>query len=639
MVRREPATDHGYVARVRLSAGCSVLTVDQRFYWHLTGLVLLVQFALVSWTFPLSQLTTSTPLLYIDSPFHWYEIQSAKAFAAMGQLAGYDPYFGAGYIGNIGFNASAKLPALLSILLSRWLGDFVIYKLYVFCCAVIAPAFVPLAARFLELRRFAGVVATILGLLLWWLSELRWFHTAGLVSYVFTCYLALLYGGLAWCYLTRSTGFAGPIALVAIGVFGFFDHPLFPIPTAFLVLGLAAAHWRELRVRRTVILFAAIPFLILVPNLIWIWPTLHYPSFANVAPSYQAAVDPSIIWRDAVGQFSMDERGTKLNIVIWFLVAWACVARLDPKAKRLVLAITGASACLIVFAALGAALPHVATLQPNRLSDAAYLFLCIPAGCGAAAVAGGLSRPGASRAVSFAGALFLAASGAFFLREMDRELSSRDIPHNGAIPPEVRGIGPDSRWILSWLKSDTTDQARVLFETSKARVHDNAHMSGFYALSTRREFIGGPYPFLHFAGFWDGFVFGEPIGSISPADFRSYLDLYNIGWIIVFSPESKAYLDHQPELARTASFGPFQTYKVDGPHSFFVSGSGVVTHFGFNDLALDQLKGAQVVLKYHFVPGLKAAPATRIEPVTLAGDPTPFIRLIDPPPRVTLRMK
>jgi hypothetical protein len=615
------------------------VNVDRRFYWHFAWIVLVVQFALVSWTFPLSQLTTSTPLFYIDSPFHWYEMQSATAFAALGRLAGYDPYFGAGYIGNVGFNASAKIPALLSILLSRWLGDFVIYKLYVFCCAIVAPVFVPITAKLLDLRRVAGAAATVLGLLLWWLSELRWFHTAGLVSYVFTSYLALLYGALALYYLTRSTERATPIALAAIGIFGFLDHPLFPIPTAFLVIGLAAAHWRALRLRQCVILFGILPVLILVPNLVWIWPTLHYPSFANVAPSYQAAVDPSIIWRYGLGLFSMDERGTKLNVVIWFLVAWACIAPSEPKRKRLPLAITAASICLIVFAALGAALPHVATFQPNRFSAAAYLFLCIPAGCGAAALIGNLTHRGAWRAAGYISGVLLVASAVFFLREMGRELSSRDIPHYGAIPPEVRGTGPVSRWILSWLKNDTTAQARVLFETSEARVHDNAHMAGFYALTARREFIGGPYPFLHFAGFWDGFLFGKRIGAIPPADFRNYLDLYNIGWIIVFSPESKAYLNRQPELVRTAAFGPFQTYRVEGPHSFFVSGSGVVSHAGFNDLELDWLQGTQVVLKYHYVAGLVTNPAARVEPVTLPGDPSPFIRLIEPPPRITLRLR
>ena len=616
-----------------------IVNADTRFYWLVISAVLLVQFTLVSWAFPLSQLTTSTPLFYIDSPFHWYEIQSAQAFAGMGQLAGYDPYFGAGYIGNVGFNASAKIPALLGVLLSRWFSDFVIYKLYVFCCAVIAPAFVPLAARLFALRRVAGAAATVLGLLLWWVSELRWFHTAGLVSYVFTSYLSLLYGALALRYLTRATGPAMPIALTAIGIFGFLDHPLFPIPTAFLVIGLTVANWRALRLRQSVILFGVIPILILIPNFIWIWPTIHYPSFANVAPSYQAAVDPSIIWREAIGQITADERGTKLNLVIWFLVAWACIAPSEPKRKRLPLAITAASVCLIVFAALGAALPHVATFQPNRFSAAAYLFLCVPAGCGTKSLIETLTHRGTWRTAGYVSGVLLVASVAFFLREMDRELSSRDIPHYGAIPPEVRGIGPVSRWILSWLKNDTTAEARVLFETSGARVHDNAHMAGFYALTARREFIGGPYPFLHFAGFWDGFLFGKPIGTIPPADFRNYLDLYNIGWIIVFSPESKAYLDRQQELVRTASFGPFQTYKAEGPHSFFVSGSGVVSHAGFNDLELDRLQGAQVVLKYHFVAGLVTNPAARVEPVTLPGDPSPFIRLIEPPPRVTLRLR
>jgi len=43
-------------------------------------------------------------------------------------------------------------------------------------------------------------------------------------------------------------------------------------------------------------------------------------------------------------------------------------------------------------------------------------------------------------------------------------------------------------------------------------------------------------------------------------------------------------------------------------------------------------------LKYHWVAGLTAEPLVRMEPVHLADDPIPFIKLIHPPSALKLRV-
>jgi hypothetical protein len=59
---------------------------------------------------------------------------------------------------------------------------------------------------------------------------------------------------------------------------------------------------------------------------------------------------------------------------------------------------------------------------------------------------------------------------------------------------------------------------------------------------------------------------------------------------------------------------------------------------GYNRLELSGLKGNEVVLKYHWVDGLRTVPPTRIEPVQVADDPIPFIKLVNPPAAVTIRI-
>jgi hypothetical protein len=60
---------------------------------------------------------------------------------------------------------------------------------------------------------------------------------------------------------------------------------------------------------------------------------------------------------------------------------------------------------------------------------------------------------------------------------------------------------------------------------------------------------------------------------------------------------------------------------------------------GFNRLELSELKGNEIVLKFHWVEGLTAYPLTKLEPISLSDDPIPFIKLVNPPTALTLSVK
>ena len=83
--------------------------------------------------------------------------------------------------------------------------------------------------------------------------------------------------------------------------------------------------------------------------------------------------------------------------------------------------------------------------------------------------------------------------------------------------------------------------------------------------------------------------------------------------------------------------GPLHLMRVNQPLSWFLAGQGEIKA-GFNRLELANLEGSEVILKYHWVRGLSAVPAVRIEPVKIADDPIPFIKLIAPPPNLILRV-
>jgi hypothetical protein len=77
--------------------------------------------------------------------------------------------------------------------------------------------------------------------------------------------------------------------------------------------------------------------------------------------------------------------------------------------------------------------------------------------------------------------------------------------------------------------------------------------------------------------------------------------------------------------------------KVNQPLTWFLTGAGNVTA-GYNRLELSELQGDEVILKYHWVDGLRAEPSVRMEPIQIADDPIPFIKIIHPPSMLKLRV-
>jgi hypothetical protein len=591
--------------------------------------VLLLQFALVSWTFPLRELLTENPLFYIDGAYHWLQMRVAHELADQGRLTGYDPFFAAGNLGGVTLNASGKMPALLAILANGHLTEIQAYKLFVFVASVIGPVMVPIAARLAGADSRTTWIATALATCAWWASSCRWYHTAGMVSFILACFFALPYVALVARAIHAKTLKATTLVLLGgLGALALFLHPLFPIPVALLTLAHLAGALREIDWKRTILLFAGVSALSLLPNLGWILGMLRSEATIAGVLQYQTRVDVTTIPKELLGLWRGDSMGAKLYIGLFVASIAAALGASSASERTFARASLGGWALVALFAAVGAALPGAATVQPNRFSSSAYLFLLVPAAIGISVLILWLRTPvWQKRAAGLALGGICSVSFAWSAAEVAREVSYAPVGHYGAVPPEVRPLGEKSQWLLGWLGANTTAEGRVLFETSMGRIHDRAHMAGYYALTSNREFIGGPYPFMFQASYWDGTPFNKPIESTSRTEFARDLRVYNIGWIVVHTAASKRYLASQPGVVESATHDDLTIFRVEQPLDFFLAGSGRVEARRINRLVLSDLKGEEVVVKYHFVKGLKADPPVTIEPFQVAGAARPFVRL------------
>ena len=612
--------------------------------WQVSGVILIVQLALVSWTFPASEVFTETPLLYGDAGYHWYQIKVARNLAESWALFGYDPFFNAGYVGGLTWNGSARLAALIAVLLGPRITEAVAYKIFAFGAALAAPAGVPLAAKWFGATRTVTWIAGILSLPLWWVSMFRWYHTAGMNSFVLASFVALPYVAAVWVNLQSAIRLWPLLGLGAFGGFVTFVHPFFPIAVALPVGALLIAQFRTIEWARAISAAVIVGALAVACNLFWIVPSLRLADWLSpgeVKHVYQRIVDPMLIVCELAGRWQGNAHGAKIYTLLALLSAWGCLRPRGATEATLARSLTLAAALVAIYAFVGAAVPPFVILEPNRFAPVAYLFLLVPASLGGVGLARTIVMNGKSyvRYVAFGLSIPVALLSGFVMYEFAREVSYFDVGRYGTHPPEITGEGPYTRTLLRWLEDYTTPDGRVLFECSLGRIYDGARVSGYLAYKSKREFIGGPYPFRHFASFWDNWLFGRPTSEHSPDELSEYLQRYNIGWAIVHSPSAKTLLEQVPGAKKLDEFKEFTLYGLNGPPGYFELGSGRVRARDHNRVEFENVHGDRVILRYHYFPSLRVEPSADIRPIRLGDDPTPFIELITPASRFTLRLR
>ena len=592
----------------------------------------LLQLALLALTFPLPGWEQGHGLFHIDHPFHLYQVTLGRALLEHGALVGYDPFFGGGNLGGVTFNVSAKLPVLASLLVSDSVSSETLYLSYAFLCALIAPLSVASVGVLLRWPVMQTLVLALLGTLFWWIGAFRWYHTAGMASFVCACYTSIVYS--VWVFRTLG-GKAGefPYARIGaggvIGGLGLWLHPLFGVLAATLISGLLLAHYRELRLRSILIRGMAIGLLALALNTPWILAMRTGSNMLELEYVHQIDVGFRFLGDAIIGAWGKS-MGSPLNPLVVAL-ALAAIFLAGPERRRELIAFLASGIALLLFAAFGAQVHLLAGLQPNRFLAPGFLIIGVAASY---AVADGISwlRTGQGQATRTLVLLVALLPAAILGRELVRELSPGAHGHYGKTPPEVTRPPESVAWLVSWITKNTSNEGRILFETSFARKHGGGHAAGYLAVQTKREFIGAPYPFLMpERSFWDRFGFGRPLAELTPAQLAAGLDLYNVGWAIAHSEELAGALAALPHARLLAQQGELRIFGIERPLSYFQTGEARVTGRDFNRLEVTAKAGDELVLRYHWIKGIATTPPSSIEPVSLSPDLPPFIQISNAP--------
>jgi len=619
-----------------------ILGTTTLFLLHVLGLALLFN--------PLITSINNEPLIDQDWGLHFHHLKSLETFWRRDKLLwGYNPFFMAGYPSNTIQDLSIKFFELLSLTLAAIvLSPVQWFKI----CAFVAMASVPWIMHFAARNFFIADVsknliaatAVLLGTVYWWNSLPREMFFYGMLGFPVASYLSIL--GVSLFYrIAKQARFLSP---VHIGLL-IFALAILPLHVQSLVIflppviALLVIEPRLLSVRISASLIA-VAALSLFFNAAWLTPAITHrgddisDQIVRQLPLF-ASSDPLTFVKDYLGSVgywtfraAFLEKGFRVALLVVGLFGTWKLIQSDKHDLGVMLAsaLTG----LFVVTYFGGLTPFTSSWQPLRFKVPLDLFLAIGAAYGATRW---LTTPRTSR--SWIVPFLLGCGLVTFLFNLIQTESTGRLRLRSRLIPELSAV-------VDWIKRETPANARVLFEESgdeSGFVYDRTYLSAFLPHLTGRQLIGGPINLYndrhHFAEFHSGKIFKKDSQSLSDEQLRSYLNLYNIGAVVAFDPALIQRLQSIPGLVTIDQrIGPVHLMKVNQPLSWFIEGEGEV-QVGFNRLDLSHLKGQVVILKYHWIEGLTGSSPVKTEPVKMLDDPIPFIKLINPPPAVTLRIQ
>jgi hypothetical protein len=630
------------VQSLDLSNRKTLMWTSAIFFLHTVGLALIFD--------PPQGAFNSQPIVEQDWGLHFHHLMSSVAFWQQDRsLWGYNPLFMAGYPSNTIQDLSIKLFEVGGLTLANLaLTPVLWFKILAFVTMASVPWLMYFASHNFffdyENKNLAAASAVILGTAYWWNSLPREMFFYGMIGYVSAAYLTALGVSLLYRIANESSNWI-PLH-IAWALFAVVILPIHVQSIVILmppILALLIAYPRLVTPSFLLSVFVAAG-VSLVINMLWLVPAVTHVDdeisdvIVNQLPLFTSN-NPFALLVDYFGpegywtfRSSFWEKGFRLLLLVFGSLGTWKLLKNEYRALGVLLA--GALITLCIVSYFGSLMPLLRGWQPLRFKVPFDLFLAL-------ATAYLLAEWRAKRLLAlpaYAVPLLLVIGAISFVMNLLITESRGRMKLRTQIPAQINAI-------VDWIGRETPSDARVLFEESGDEtgfIYDGIYLSSLVPHLTGRQLIGGPINLYndrhHFAEFHSGQMFKKDVQTLTDGDLRDYLRLYNIGAVVAFHPASLRRLQAIPGLVTLEQrIGPVHLMKVNQPLTWFVAGKGKVKA-GLNRLELSEITGDAVILKYHWVEGLTASPPAKIEQVKMLDDPIPFIKLVAPPPSVTLRV-
>jgi hypothetical protein len=589
------------------------------FTFHIIGIFIVL---------PPKVLISSNPIFTDDYPFHYYHyLIFEHAFLHDGQFWVYNPNFAAGIAEPLASDFDNRFCEVFTLAFS-FLSPIYAFKIFVFIAFIFSPLLLYFAGKNLEMSSGGALLCFII---LW-----------GMFSYLLGLFLSIYLISLLYNWL-KHPNIKEYIILLLLSIILFWIHALCPI---FVIIP-AFIFWFMKRTKVPIIasiFLFIIPFVVFISAFVWIYPSFNqgYYSFLKGGSLINdfniLQIIPHFL---LLGSF---KNNYYLPILILGIIGLYYWRKNEEKEKYISFAL---NYIFIFFLYYFFYFKKIyANDLPQRFIFAMNLFFIIPASVGIKyiflAIRPYLKQREVRLTITVLLILLIPTFISPYLKSIGFLPQAKSYLHRAEISDKTEKrifrisstISPDYKKLISWIKQNTTLEARILLEDS-GRVthhkHDGGHMLGLLSFYTNREYIGGPYPYSKaFTDFYEGRLFNRPIERFSFHQLIEYMELYNIKWIISFYTSAVKCFNSYPEyFIFKEKIGDFSIYEVNREPNYFIKGEGKIKA-ELNKIELSEIKGREIVIKYHWISTLKTKPELHIEAFKMLEDPNGFIKVINP---------
>lgn len=577
-----------------------------------------------------TELLNHEPLYTGDYPAYYYRCMAVSEFLAKsGKTTGYDPYLKAGYIFPSAMGDGSRVMQILARPLPPALKVFVI-KWYVMAVFLIMPLILYLTARNLDMSEQETAILLTSGLMLWWIPAFP-YHLAifGLINFVLASYLSLYIAALVY-KLTQTEKLRPTLLLSVLIPFAVLVH-IISIVSLLPLMACIVLFARSQKIYSGLLLFL---LLIVVLNGFWLLPYLRdivpslLQSLFTVSPPVVGDAPPirHLTETELLKNFKTLFTGVTLPLAVVAAVGFYRLRKRREIIKFYIFLLPAVFYALLNY--FGSLVPGVVLLQPLRFKLPMLLFLLIPMAIGI----GYLYEKAASRYKNLAIALPV-------LLGLLCVATVLVIPKYRSRDDLNAQLSGGMRTLLEWIKTNTTREARILLEGDDLSIHlrspkyQDGHLPMLLPYLTQREFISTTFPIVDFPGFSDGIMFTQDVRKYGLDDLKIYFDLFNIKWIVCWSPQAiETFMAYPDYLTVIGKIDIFYIFAVNRQPSYYIKGSGEV-EADYSTLRLNHIKAdnGSIIIKYHWADGLRTIPARAINAISIGPDPDGFIQILDPP--------
>ena len=609
-------------------------------------LLFLLQIGFISCYLPLSEWFNENPIYTDDYSIHYADTLYKKIYLNEYKVPfGYTPYTNAGTVSNALMGVDSHGWGLF-VYLTSFLPSGFSFKLYFLISLLSIPFIMYGSARNFELSIKQSLICTTIGTTFQHISIIVDFLYWGMISYVVSCYICLFITSVFYKYLKYEQNFDIACFTLLFTVGSWIHlftmlHLLVPCTVCYLF------YLRRLSVKAHILIISAI-ILIFIFNAPWLIPFLNLLDATVLKREHflfstSSLLEPLKNYLFLKMKFNeyMNIPFLKSSIVDVMLLGLGVLGIVQWKKEKQTLNVClfSITICfLFILSYYGAFWSFTSNLTPLRFVIFMNLFLTIPASVGIIKLYNlfFIDKSFKIKCVSLSVVLYL--TGMLLSNPYYHLFVKKDFRLITKIPVPIQEL-------THWIVENTSSDGRILIEHSDFETghqYYGTHLPYLFPLITNREYIGNYLYYTMtldaFTSFSSSYLFQRPVTEYTPEAVWSYISLYNIKWIIVWSDPSRTLFESAPHhFTFKKRIDKFFIFEANRLQTFFIKGSGKIKA-ELNKIEMSDLHphDGEIIIAYHWIKHLRTSPETTINQTFFLKDPVGFITLKSPPPNVII---